>query len=257
MKKFRDASALPPLPTQRAIAERLDRADALRQKDRQLLQEYDALAEAVFVEMFGDPVRNEKGWEVKRINEVAITRLGKMLDAHKDFGTNKARYLGNSNVRWFSFDLENLKEMDFSEDERVILELKAGDILMCEGGEIGRCAVWNNEVKGVFYQKAIHRIRVNRARLEPLYFVWLMYFFSKYGGFKDYVTSVTIAHLTGEKLRSMKIPIPPLPLQTRFAALLANIERQKEIVRQQQVESEALFGRLLQEAFEGDTGSRR
>src|SRR5690606_9430785 len=81
---------LPPLPIQEKIAAILDKADALRRKDQELLKKYDELAQAIFIDMFGDPVKNEKGWEVKRLGEVAMLQGGYAFKS-KDFTNEGVR----------------------------------------------------------------------------------------------------------------------------------------------------------------------
>lgn len=240
---------LPSLEVQQQIAALLDRADTLRQLDRQLLTHYDTLIQSVFLEMFGDPVKNEKGWEVKKFGEVGESRLGKMLDSKKQNGASKFPYLGNSNVLWGGFKLENLLEMDFDEKDRKEFVLKKGDLLICEGGEVGRTAIWNIELENVYFQKALHRVRLNPKIAEPQYILRLMWFLAHRGGLKDFVTVSTIAHLTGAKLKSLPIPVPPLALQQRFAAIVEKIEAQKATAAAQAEASEALFQSLLQKAF--------
>ena len=122
---------LPPLPIQKKIAAILDAADDYRQKTKALLDKYDELTQSIFLDMFGDPVRNEKGWEVKTLGEVIHdSRLGKMLDKKNQTGLHLKRYLGNSNVKWFHFDLENLKSMDFTPKEQIKFNLTKGDVLV-------------------------------------------------------------------------------------------------------------------------------
>ncbi len=240
---------LPPLPEQRRIAALLDRADSLRQKDRLLLAHYDSLAQSLFLDMFGDPVANEKGWEKLSFGAIGESRLGKMLDAKHQTGTRSFPYLGNSNVQWGKFKLEKLLEMDFSNKDQREFELKNGDLLICEGGEVGRSAIWRDQLKECYFQKAIHRVRLDPAKALPEFVQFLMWMLSGRDGFKDYITVATIAHLTGIKLKSMPIIVPPLELQTKFAELIGQIEGQKAVVRQQMTASEGLFSRLLQDCF--------
>ena len=239
------------LPTQKRIAEILDKADALRKKDRQLLKHYDDLAQSLFIDMFGDPVRNEKSWEVKKIGTISTSKLGKMLDSKKNTGEHVYEYLGNSNVLWHKFDFNDLKKMAFTDKEKVKYKLESGDILMCEGGEAGRCAVWKNERQNLFFQKAIHQIRLNTQIIIPDFFSWLIYFLVKGHGLKNYITTATIAHLTGIKLKEIPIIVPPIPLQNQFAEQIQNIEQQKEKLKAQIVQSENLFQSLVQQAFNG------
>ena len=86
-----------------------------------------------------------------------------MLDAKQQTGKYSYPYLANFNVQWFNFNVDNLNQMDFNEAEQKEFELRDGDLLVCEGGEIGRCAVWHNEIQPCFFQKALHRVRCNRG----------------------------------------------------------------------------------------------
>ncbi|MDR1581166.1 MAG: restriction endonuclease subunit S, partial [Synergistaceae bacterium] len=167
--------------------------------------------------MFGDIISNDKGWEIKRLDQIADTRLGKMLDAKRQTGESRYPYLANFNVQWFRFDLGKLNEMDFDEADRAEFALEYGDLLVCEGGEVGRTAIWKNEKQDCFFQKAIHRVRCKAEACAPEYLAWVMYQKAVTTNFDGLVTSATIAHLTGEKLKSLSVQVPPLALQTRFA----------------------------------------
>lgn len=243
---------LPDLPTQQKIATILDKADELRQYNQQLIDKYDALTQSLFLDMFGDPVKNEKAFSLKQIKEFGSSRLGKMLDGKKIIGNNLKPYLRNSNVQWFRFQLDDLLQMDFNENDKIEFSLKRGDILMCEGGEIGRCAIWKEEIENCYFQKAIHRIRLNNEYVLPEYFVYMFKNLSDKGGLDEFKSAATISHLTGEKLKKMKMPIPPLDLQNQFAERIKLIEAQKQQAQEAFAKSEALFQGLLQQAFKGE-----
>ena len=241
---------LPPLATQKRIAKILDAADALRRKDQELLKKYDELTQAIFIDMFGDPVKNEKGWVLKPFGELFDSRLGKMLDAKKQNGNSKQKYLGNSNVKWFSFQLDNLAEMTFDEKELKTFELQYGDLLICEGGEVGRSAIWKNETKNIFFQKAIHRARAKTKMITAEYVVMVFWFYAKFGGFNDFVTSSTISHLTGEKLKTIPIPVPPITMQVVFEKKIEHLNKICKISKQGAYQE--LFNSLIQKAFKGE-----
>jgi type I restriction enzyme S subunit len=243
---------LPPLSIQKRIAEILDAADALRRKDQELLNKFDELSQAIFIDMFGDPVKNVKGWKLIPFVELFDSRLGKMLDAKKQNGEKKYKYLGNSNLQWFRYNLDNLSEMEFDENELEKFVLKKGDVLICEGGEVGRCAIWNNEMSNVYFQKAIHRARIISNNITPEYTVMLFWFFAKFGGLNDYVTAATIAHLTGEKLKTIPIPVPPIEMQNSYKDAILKLNKQKELFAKSQYYSENLFQSLIQQSFNGE-----
>lgn len=241
---------LPPLEEQKHIAAMLDKCTALVTKYKLMLEKYDTLIKSRFIEMFGDIIQNTKNWELKSFTEIAKSRLGKMLDSKKQTGKEKYPYLANFNVQWFRFNLENLNEMDFSEADRIEFALKDGDLLVCEGGEVGRCAVWHNQIENCFFQKAVHRVRLNMDLVHPDYMAYWFKFRSDFNSFYDIVGSkATIAHLTGEKLKLLKIPVPPLALQNDFASFVQQIDKSKFAVQKSLEKAETLYKSLMQEYF--------
>ena len=98
-------------------------------------------------------------WNIPPVYARFEVQLGKMLDEKKIKGNHLAPYLRNIDVQWGAINVSNLPEMDFDEEDRVRYSLKPGDILICEGGEIGRSAIWNGELDECYYQKALHRLR--------------------------------------------------------------------------------------------------
>lgn len=238
-----------PLDEQKRIANILDHADALRQKRKQSLQFLDDFLRATFLDMFGDPVKNIKSWTIRKFGEVCPTRLGKMLDAKKQTGKNKKLYLGNANVLWGKFNLDNLSLMDFDDREMEELRLKKGDVLICEGGEVGRTAIWRDEIPECYFQKAIHRGRPDLSVILPEYIFYLMFFYSQNGGFKNYVSVATIAHLTGIKLKSMSVPVPPIELQNKFTLIVNNIEQIRKAMSDSYKELNNQFNALAQRYF--------
>jgi type I restriction enzyme S subunit len=250
---------LPPLAEQKRIASLLARADRLRQLRRAANALADSLLQSVFLEMFGHIRVNDKKWELARFEDVCESRLGKMLDDKKQTGKHKRQYLRNFNVQWFQFDLSDIAEMDFDEKDRKEFRLEYGDILMCEGGEVGRCAIWRKEIEECYFQKALHRIRPNPKLVKAEYLVHLFWWLAQTGGLGDFTSQVTIAHLTGEKLKELVIPLPPLALQEEFARIVGAERRSArtgvESLRARMAEAERqaqnLFESLLAQSFGG------
>lgn len=207
---------LPPLDQQRKIAELLEQADELRAKRLVSLALLDSLDESIFLDMFGDPVSNERGWPLVAFSEVCPTRLGKMLDQKQQTGMHLRRYLRNANVRWFDFDLADVAEMDFNSTDRVEFRVVAGDLLICEGGEPGRAAIWEGQIEEIYFQKALHRGRPISSRAKGVYLVHLLRYLARRGGLVEHISSATIAHLTGARLKTMRVPVPDLTLQLEF-----------------------------------------
>ncbi|MET3904716.1 restriction endonuclease subunit S [Paenarthrobacter sp. 4246] len=242
----------PSLEEQQRIAAILDKADELRAKRRQAIAHLDALTQSIFHSMFGDPVSNSQNWPLEPFGRVTVSRLGKMLDKKAQTGERSFKYLRNANVQWFEIDTSDLLEMDFSPSDQAEFALRRGDVLVCEGGEPGRAAIWRDQEKDCYFQKALHRVRPDLEVIDPQYLVHLLWSLAKGGGLKDHVTVSTIAHLTGEKLKRMRIPVPPLELQQTFATRVAAVERLKETHRKHLGELDALFTSLQSRAFKGE-----
>lgn len=209
----------------------------------------DQLVKSRFVEMFGNPKFEPDKWEVKPLGDVCATRLGKMLDAKKQTGECPYPYLANANVQWFRFELSNLRHMDFPDEDRIEFALNNGDVLVTEGGEVGRCAVWRGELKDCYFQKAVHRVRCDTDCLSPEYFVWCFKMKSDLGLFEPYISRSTIAHLTGKKIKQVPIPLPPLTLQQEFASFASQVDKSRFIAQQQIEKLQMLYDSLAQDYF--------
>ena len=243
---------LPLLAEQKRIAGILDAADALRAKRREALGQLDTLLQSTFLDMFGDLVTNPMGWDVVAFESIGNSRLGKMLDKGKEVGDCQFPYLANTNVQWGRFDLTALRTMDFSESDCEEFKLEDGDLLICEGGEVGRTAIWRGAHDRIYFQKALHRVRLDPTAAVPEYVFQFMWFMAKNGGFRDLTTSATIPHLTGVKLKRLRCPRPPLELQNRYAAIVKSVEQQKARQRTHLAELDTLFASLQSRAFRGD-----
>ena len=161
-------------------------------------------------------------WKTKQLAEVADFSLGKMLDDKKNKGEPRP-YLANVNVRWGEFDLQDLREMRFEEHELERFGLRQGDIVMCEGGEPGRCAIWNDSVPGMMIQKALHRIRPHDC-LDHRFLFYAFLHKGSQGGFASLFTGSTIKHLPREKLAMVEVSFPSLEDQRRIAETLSSYD---------------------------------
>ena len=192
-------------------------------------------------------------WSVSAIGVEFDIQLGKMLSQASRQSRNPLPYLGNKNVQWDNVDLTNLERMDFDEGEREKFRLKSGDILVCEGGEVGRTCVWREELEECFYQKAVHRLRPKRGyfpSLFPTYMRWAV----RSGLLSDFTSQSSIAHLTKEKLAGVPMCVPSKCEQMRISGAIEAIDRGLEIHRQQLAKLRALKRGLMQELL---TGNRR
>lgn len=159
------------------------------------------------------------GWKRRPLADVADSCLGKMLDQKKNRG-DLLPYLANVNVRWGEFDLEELRQMRFEAGEMERYGLKYGDIVMCEGGEPGRCAIWKETVPGMMIQKALHRIRPHDC-LDYRFLFYSFLHMGRIGRFAPLFTGATIKHLPGQNLAKVEVDFPALPVQERIADILS------------------------------------
>ena len=229
----------PPLPEQQQIVAELDCLQGIIDKKKEQLQELDKLAQSIFYTMFGDPVENEKGWEVKKIGDIAQSDLGKTLNKSKDTG-NYHPYLCAINIQWNKIDFSSLKEARFQSEEISKYSVSKGDLLICEGGDIGRAAIWNR-TEPMLYQNALHRVRFTKEVLA-IYCLYHLFTLKKNNILDTkYSKGVTIKHLVKSSLLSIPIPVPPLPLQQEFADKITAIEQQKTRIQQSLQDTETLF----------------
>ncbi|GLZ15581.1 hypothetical protein Acsp04_58160 [Actinomadura sp. NBRC 104425] len=147
-------------------------------------------------------------WSVGPVYAYYATDLGKMLNKERSSGPNKKPYLRNANIHWYEIDISDVATMTFEPEDYHRYLLQPGDLLVCEGGAgIAEAAVWDGRIQECFYQKSLHRVR----SISHLPVEWLMYWLklAKYVGlFTAEGNIATIPHLTGEQLRSYRIPIP-------------------------------------------------
>ena len=237
----------PSLAEQKRIVAELDCLSSVIEKQKELLKELDNLAQSTFYTMFGDPITNEKGWEVKKLGEICYSELGKMLDTKKNTGTLHP-YLCALNVQWGTFNLDIIKEMKIEEEDLERYEVKKGDLLICEGGDTGRCAIWNND-DIIYYQNSLHRVRFAKEYMLPIVCQYIMLHYKKQGEIDKYSTGQTIKHLVKKSLLTIPFPIAPLSLQQEFASKIEAIEKQKELIKQSIAETEMLFNSRMDYYF--------
>lgn len=249
---------LPPLETQKAIAEKLDKADALRKKDQELLKQYDDLAQAIFIDMFGDPVQNEKGWEV--------ISLGEYLDVLTDYHANGSYEILKDNVTLLdepnyalmvrTTDLENnnfINNVKYITKEAYLFLTKSkvyeNDIIINKIGSAGNVYLMPKLNIPVSLGMNAFLLRFDEKKLKQLFVYFLLS--SKYGKreMDKRIKGAVTKTIRKDAIKEIPIIIPLISLQNQFAEKIKNIEAQKSIVKQQAEESENLFQALLQQSF--------
>jgi type I restriction enzyme S subunit len=192
-------------------------------------------------------------WQIVPVYARYEVALGKMLDTRRLTGEQPGPYLRNVDVQWDRVNTDALPEMDFSPGERDRYRLRAGDLLICEGGEVGRTAIWRGELDECFYQKAIHRVRPRSERDHPRYFYYVMYSLAARGVFVAGGNPNTIDHLTAVQLRHHRFPFPSTSEQRAIADFLDRetaqtsrlITKKRELVEKLKEKRTALISRTV------------
>lgn len=169
-------------------------------------------------------------WTSASLGSLGQIRLGKMLDKLKNTGS-MVQYLRNVNVRWFQFDLSDMKSLRLSDAEQEMFSVRDGDLFICEGGEPGRCAVWHGGTNFIVYQKALHRFRTSGA-IAPRFLMYQLRHQAYSGALQKAFSGTTIKHLTRESLSRHDVTLPPAKEQQRIAdkldAVLARVDDCRE-----------------------------
>jgi type I restriction enzyme, S subunit len=255
---------LPPLAEQERIVSKIEELFSELEKGKEQIllaqQQLKTYRQAVLKWAFEGRLTNAdvvdgvlpEGWETVTISDVAESCLGKMLDKQKNKGDLKP-YLGNINVRWNSFDLDDLSEMRFEASEQTRFGVVEGDLIICEGGEPGRAAIWKG-TKEMMIQKALHRVRFGERATAP-YFLHYLFLIAQSKELQKYFTGTTIKHLTGGSLKKVTFPLAPLKEQHRIVqeieSRLSVCDAMEATLQTSLAQAEVLRQSVLKRAFEG------
>ncbi len=180
-------------------------------------------------------------WEVKRIKEIGKLKLGKMLDEKPKCGYQLKPYLKSKNIGWLELKLDEVEDMYFSDDEMKVLRLFKGDLVLSEGGEVGKTSYWNDELDECYIQNSVQKLTIDNNNFSR-YYLYLSYLMGQMGYYRSIVNLVSIMHLTHEKLRQVAVIRPPLSEQMTIAtyldekcakidAAIANIDKQMDALK--------------------------
>ena len=203
-------------------------------------------------------------WGVSTVAAEFSVQLGKMLDAAKNTGASKP-YIGNRSVQWGRIDLADIDTVPMTSADLRRFRLRSGDLLVCEGGEIGRAAIWEEPIRECYFQKALHRLRPLRCYDSYLMMSFLQLWAST-GYLTNYVTQTSIAHLPKDKLETVPLPVPTAAEQRAIAAVLSDVEEligslealiaKKRAIKQAAMQ-ELLTGRTRLPGFGGEWKVKR
>lgn len=243
---------LPPMAEQRRIAEVLDQAEALRAKRRAALAELDCLTQSIFLELFGDPMMNQKAWKTCLLDDIAhkITDGTHKTPVYKDSGVEflSAKDLKEGGVAWGTGKF-------ISEEEHRDLVKRCnpelGDILLAKSGSLGNVAIIDRSHQFSLFE-SLCLIKHNRERIEGQFLTGLLRAPSMLAHLLGKNKGVAIKHLHLVDVRNLRIPLPPIPLQQEFARRVAAVETLKAAHRTSLAELDALFASLQHRAFQGE-----
>jgi len=207
------------------IADFLDRECARVEELASALREYAVDLVGPALEQFR---RLTAQTSLGRIGYRFQVQLGKMLDGKRTAGDARP-YLRNANVHWDRLELDDLKEMAFTGAERIKFALTPGDLLVCEGGEPGRSAVWNSEIEDCYFQKALHRVRPYGTD-STRFLLWCLRDLADRGAFTSDGPGRYI-HLPAEQLRAVRVPLPAADEQARVASAVDATAQRSSTIR--------------------------
>lgn len=243
---------LPPQSTQLAIVTELDKINELIRLKKEQLKDFDNLAQSLFYEMFGDPVENEKGWEVKKIGDLALVKtgpFGSML--HKeDYICDGIPLVNPVHMK----DFKIVPDLDFTISKEKASELKnyllkSNDVVFARRGDIGRCAIVSEAEQGFICGTGSLFVRFS----EEIESIFIMYII-RCDSFSKHLISkakgATMLNINSNTIADLRIPLPPLSLQQLFAQRIEQIEREKSEVQKSIQDLETLLASRMQYWFE-------
>lgn len=250
---------VPPLPEQKKIAHILSTVQRAIETQDRIIQTTTELKKALMHKLFTEGLRNEplkqteiglvpESWAVVRVDSVFEIQQGKQVSKKNREGNNQHSFLRTKNVFWNRLDLSELDKMNFSEVEEKRLELRPGDLLTCEGGDIGRTALWNGEVQNCYYQNHLHRLRSKNGRVDPKFGVyWFYYAFNEAKIYFGRGNITTIPNLSQSKLAELPMVLPSRSEQKDIVTILNAVGNRSEAAEHKKEQLQNLFRTLLHE----------
>ena len=248
-------SIVPPLEVQNSIVAHLDKKNNkidkfIRNKERLIELAIENKEKEIWKIVSGKNLKANKvknssikcigeipdSWDVKNLNYISNVVLGKML-CNENKGNYKLKpYLKSKNIGWESVIVNEVDEMWYSKNEMKTYRIHKNDLLVSEGGEVGKTCIWNDEIKECYIQNSVHKITFKK-NMNPIFFLYYLYTLGKSSYFKSIVNQVSIGHLTREKLVKVKCIVPPFEIQNNLVEqILEQIELANTIIFKAQKE---------------------
>ena len=245
---------LPPIQEQRGLTARFSSQACAVEAARVAAIRRGADTTSLRLQTIEEAIGRMAEWPMRRLGEVVQIQLGKMLSPASRMRRRPMSYLRNANVQWDRFDLSEIHQMDFDVREEAKFRLRPGDVLVCEGGEPGRAAVWAGQIEPCLYQKALHRLRPIEDAVDPQYLVYRLWLSAMRGEFTGNPAQTTIAHLPAIRLAELEIGTPPVVIQRRIVhelrERLSAIDAMTAAMDAELKAIEALPAALLRRAFD-------
>jgi len=247
---------LPSLLIQKQIAEILEKADQLRKDCQQMEQELNNLVQAVFIDMFGDPVSNPKGWVIETLSDLGEIKGGLQVTSKRSSNPIEVPYLRVANVYRDKLNLDVIKTIRVTQNEIEKTKLNFGDVLFVEGhgnpDEVGRSSVWKNEIPLCVHQNHLIRFRPS-DRVLPDY---ISAYTNSSSGKRQLLgmskTTSGLNTLSTSNVSSLKCLVPPLELQKKYIEIIESINDKRLLNEKIIYDHECTFNSLMQKAFRGE-----
>jgi type I restriction enzyme S subunit len=250
VKSFKKLTiAIPPQSTQLAIVSELDKINELIRLKKEQLKDFDNLAQSLFYEMFGDPVENEKGWDVKKLKDIS-REIGDGLHGTPEYSEvdTGCYFINGNNLENGTIVIkENTKMVSEKTKAKHYIEMDDFTILVSINGTLGKVAFYNGE--NVILGKSACYIKLEAYNDKKYIFELLKSdYFKRYA--ESECTGTTIRNVSLKSMRNFRCPLPPLPLQRLFAQRIEQIEREKSEVQKSIQDLETLLASRMQYWFE-------
>ena len=242
---------VPPIAEQEKIVAELDCLSGIIEKKKQQLKEYDALAQSIFYEMFGDPVENDMGWKIKSLKDVCTKITDGTHNSPKSYATGTYMYITAKNIKKDGFDmcnityvLEDVHRSIYSRCNPVF-----GDILYIKDGATTGIAMINTLNEEFSLLSSVALLKCDKSIISNVYLRDVLNFSTLYKEIRENMGGAAITRLTLKKIESINIPLPPLALQQEFASKIEAIEKQKALIKKSIEQVETLFNSRMDYYF--------
>mgnify|MGYP002868795298 CR=1 FL=1 len=242
---------LPPLATQKHIAAVLDKCTALIAKHKLMLEKYDTLIKSRFIEMFGDPVQNPMGWEIKKLSDVCTKINDGTHNSPENYDTGDYKYITAKNIKESGFDFSNITYVSKEVHDSIYSRCnpKMGDVLYIKDGVTTGIAMVNTLEEPFSLLSSVALLKQNKNFINGAFLAAQLNYPQKYKSIRENMGGAAITRLTIQKINIIPVVVPPLSLQNDFAGFVQQIDKSKCAVQKSLEKAETLYKALMQQYF--------